>query len=179
VPKVTEEHLRARKQHIVDAAFLCFARKGFHQSTMQDICKEAGLSAGAVYRYLASKEEIIQSAFDACGADVELLDGAVATPDTREMLPGLVRALFSWLDGTDAEVVNRAMLQLWAEMAVNERVRGSFAARRQTTREGLSGMVREAQRRGDFSDKLDTNAIVSAMFALFDGFRLQKATDPS
>jgi len=40
-------------------------------------------------------------------------------------------------------------------------------------------VVHEAQRRGDFSDKLDTNAIVSAMFALFDGFRLQKAIDPS
>jgi len=135
VPKVTEEHLRARKQQIVDAAFLCFARKGFHPSTMQDICSEAGLSAGAVYRYFASKEEIIQSACDACGADVELLDGSVATPDTREMLQGLARTLFPRLDGTDAEVVNRAMLQLWAEMAVNERARGSFVARRQTARQ--------------------------------------------
>ena len=59
MPKVTEAHLESRRQQVLDAAFACFARNGFHQTTMQDICREAQLSPGAVYRYFASKEEII------------------------------------------------------------------------------------------------------------------------
>ena len=48
MPKVTEAHLEARRQQVLDPAFACFARQGFHQTTMDDICREAGLSAGAL-----------------------------------------------------------------------------------------------------------------------------------
>src|SRR3989304_6177982 len=56
MPKVTEAHLEARRSQILDAAWTCFARKGYHQATMQDICQESGLSPGAIYRYFESKE---------------------------------------------------------------------------------------------------------------------------
>ena len=59
MPKVTEEHLEARRTQILDAALACFSRNGFHQTTMHDICSEAGLSPGAVYRYFDSKEAMI------------------------------------------------------------------------------------------------------------------------
>ncbi|MFC4372534.1 TetR/AcrR family transcriptional regulator [Nocardia halotolerans] len=59
MPRVTEEHLERRRQQIIDAAQLCFARKGFHETSMQDVFAESGMSAGAVYRYFTSKNDII------------------------------------------------------------------------------------------------------------------------
>lgn len=59
MPRVSEEHLERRRQQILDAAQLCFARKGFHETSMQDVFTESGMSAGAVYRYFTSKNEII------------------------------------------------------------------------------------------------------------------------
>ncbi|MGW5571661.1 TetR/AcrR family transcriptional regulator [Nocardia thailandica] len=59
MPRVSKEHLERRRQQILDAAQLCFARKGFHETSMQDVFAESGLSAGAVYRYFRSKDEII------------------------------------------------------------------------------------------------------------------------
>ncbi|PXX60318.1 TetR family transcriptional regulator [Nocardia tenerifensis] len=59
MPRVSEEHLERRRQQIIDAARRCFARKGFHETSMQDVFAESGLSAGAVYRYFKSKDEII------------------------------------------------------------------------------------------------------------------------
>ncbi|NNH73023.1 TetR/AcrR family transcriptional regulator [Nocardia uniformis] len=59
MPRVSEEHLERRRQQILDAAQQCFARKGLHAATMQDVFAEAGLSAGAVYRYFKSKGDII------------------------------------------------------------------------------------------------------------------------
>ena len=38
---------------------VCFARSGFHRTTMQDICKEALISPGALYVYFSSKEDLI------------------------------------------------------------------------------------------------------------------------
>jgi TetR/AcrR family transcriptional regulator, transcriptional repressor of aconitase len=40
------------------AAQRCFARQGFHETSMQDVFRESGLSAGAVYRYFKGKDEI-------------------------------------------------------------------------------------------------------------------------
>jgi len=46
VPKVTQAHLDARREQILNAAVACFEDKGFHQTTMADICGEAELSPG-------------------------------------------------------------------------------------------------------------------------------------
>ncbi|WP_194819154.1 TetR/AcrR family transcriptional regulator [Nocardia sp. XZ_19_385] len=59
MPRVSEEHLERRRQQILSAARTCFVRKGFHETSMQDVFAESGLSAGAVYRYFKSKNDII------------------------------------------------------------------------------------------------------------------------
>jgi AcrR family transcriptional regulator len=59
MPKVTEAHRESRREQILIAAWKCFSRKGFHSTSMADVIKEAGLSAGAVYLYFKSKDEII------------------------------------------------------------------------------------------------------------------------
>src|SRR3954465_13459455 len=48
-----------RRSEILSAAQTCFPRSGFHQTSMQEICAEAGMSPGSLYRYFRSKEDII------------------------------------------------------------------------------------------------------------------------
>ncbi|MEJ0022097.1 MAG: helix-turn-helix domain-containing protein [Alphaproteobacteria bacterium] len=64
-PDLTER----RKRQIMEAALACFRRKGFHQSSMQEICAEAHLSSGAIYRYFPSKTDIIAAIIHADGAN--------------------------------------------------------------------------------------------------------------
>jgi TetR/AcrR family transcriptional repressor of uid operon len=59
VAKLSPETLRERSDHILDAAGHCFARAGFHRTTMQDICREAAVSPGALYIYFSNKEALI------------------------------------------------------------------------------------------------------------------------
>ena len=59
MPKLKPDVQRARREHILDAAERCFARNGFHRSSIHDICKEAGVSPGALYVYFDSKEALI------------------------------------------------------------------------------------------------------------------------
>jgi TetR/AcrR family transcriptional regulator, transcriptional repressor of aconitase len=61
MPKVSQEHLERRRQQILDAATDCFARHGFHATSMQEIFRASGLSAGAVYRYFPSKNSLIKA----------------------------------------------------------------------------------------------------------------------
>jgi TetR/AcrR family transcriptional regulator, transcriptional repressor of aconitase len=64
MPKVSEEHLANRRRQILDAAANCFARNGFHRTSMQDIVRESGVSAGLVYRYFTGKDDMILAIVD-------------------------------------------------------------------------------------------------------------------
>lgn len=60
MPKVSDSHQEARRRQILDAAARCFARRGFAVTTVREIYEEAGLSAGSVYVYFRSKDEIVE-----------------------------------------------------------------------------------------------------------------------
>src|SRR5512135_3056755 len=100
MPKVTEEHSLARRQQIIDAAYRCFARRGFHQTTMREIYEEAKLSPGAVYHYFASKEEIIAGsfAFD-YERSLDLFQAAKESEDPLAALQELFGFFFAELKG--------------------------------------------------------------------------------
>ncbi len=61
MPKVTAQYRAERRAHIMAAARRCFVRDGFHAASMQDLVEEAGMSSGAVYRYFASKDAVIEA----------------------------------------------------------------------------------------------------------------------
>jgi len=60
MPKVVPEYKEEAKAKIVKAARLVFARKGYHEATMDDVAKEVGVSKGALYSYFESKEDILK-----------------------------------------------------------------------------------------------------------------------
>jgi AcrR family transcriptional regulator len=59
MPKVSQAHRDARRAQILEAAIICFSRRGFHSATMQDIVRQSRLSPGAIYNYFASKEDSV------------------------------------------------------------------------------------------------------------------------
>ena len=59
MPKVSQSHLDARRQQILDTAREQFASRGFARTSMADIVEALGLSVGTIYRYFKSKDEII------------------------------------------------------------------------------------------------------------------------
>jgi AcrR family transcriptional regulator len=59
VRSVNPQKVEIRKREIVEAAKICFEQRGFHSTTMAEICAKAAISPGALYRYFDSKESII------------------------------------------------------------------------------------------------------------------------
>jgi len=59
-PKVVED----RREQIVEAAVRIFAQKGFDKATNNDIAQEAGITAGLIYHYFKSKEELLKAALE-------------------------------------------------------------------------------------------------------------------
>jgi AcrR family transcriptional regulator len=59
MPRITRARADARRHQIIEAALTCFARKGFHKTTMQDVVEQSGLSPGSIYCHFAGKQDII------------------------------------------------------------------------------------------------------------------------
>jgi len=55
------KRLKARKEQILEAAGKVFAKKGFHEATISEIAREAGLSDATIYEYFSTKEELLFS----------------------------------------------------------------------------------------------------------------------
>jgi AcrR family transcriptional regulator len=179
MPKVTEAHLEARRQQILEAAAECFARKGFHRTTMHDICQMAELSPGAVYRYFRSKDEIIEAMEEQGREHSAAVIEAVTSErkDTLDVLEGLTDVFFSKLEDSRDCAVH---IEMWAEALSNPRIRDMVVRIDDSIRNAfVSKIVLEAQERGEINGRLDADAVARVMVAFWDGLVLQKTLDPS
>jgi AcrR family transcriptional regulator len=180
MPKVSQEHLDARRSQIVDAAIVCFARDGFHRATMQDICREARLSPGAVYRYFSSKDEIVEAIADERHArEAGFIGQAEEAGGGIEGLRALGRAFFSSLADPDERRRRLLGVQVWAEALRNPAVHALVMRGTDRQRAEIAKLVREAQERRELAPGLDPDAVSRVMTALFQGFVLQQAWDAS
>jgi AcrR family transcriptional regulator len=60
--KVDEARTEQQKRDIILAALACFSRQGIQGTTIDTICREAGISAGRLYYYFPSKDALLQAA---------------------------------------------------------------------------------------------------------------------
>jgi TetR/AcrR family transcriptional regulator, transcriptional repressor of aconitase len=58
MPKVSPEHVEARRAQILEGARRCFARWGYDGATVPRLEKEIGLSHGAIFNYYSSKLDL-------------------------------------------------------------------------------------------------------------------------
>jgi AcrR family transcriptional regulator len=179
MPKVSEAHLKARRGQILAAAGECFAREGFHRATMQDIVRQARLSPGAIYRYFASKDEIIDAiAAERHAREAKLIAAARGRGDTGEALRRLARDLFLSLRDPAERDHRRIGIQMWAEALRRPAILSIVRRGVDQPRALLADTIRRAQARGQISARLDPNTAARMAIALFQGFVLQQAWDP-
>ncbi|MQY02773.1 TetR/AcrR family transcriptional regulator [Actinomadura macrotermitis] len=174
MPRVSEEHLERRRQQILDAARVCFIRKGLHETSMQDIFTESGLSAGAVYRYFRSKNAIIEAITLTTIGDVRALLTRLAHQDPVPPLDetiGTVCARLMELTENDGPV--RLAPQAWALALYDPEVGGHVRETVIAMRDLWALYIRRLAEAGALPADTDAEAAAKALFGLMPGFLLQ------
>lgn len=179
MPKVSKEYSAERQQHIIDAAYRCFSKKGFHQTTMRDIYEEAKLSPGAVYHYFNSKDEIIQASFDFdYQRSLELFNAARVNDNPLKALDDLLDFFLHGLKGAAALGAGRVNLQGWAEALVNPQLRETIQRVVNSYREALSEVIQKGQQAGQINKSLEPLSTSQLLLSVYYGLELQLALDP-
>jgi AcrR family transcriptional regulator len=173
---VTEEYLAARRHQILDAARRCFDRSGFHQTSMQDILAEAGLSAGAVYRYFRSKTEIVRAIADETITGVLDRAGTAVHADPPPPLPELVGALITAAERQlEPDGVLRMAIQVWGESVHNPDLAAAVAETYRRIRSVFVDYARRARDAGMLPAGSDPQEVGRVLFGLMPGYIMQRA----
>ena len=151
MPKVSAEHLAARRYGILKAALPCFSRNGLHATSMKDICRAANLSPGAVYRYFDGKEKIIEALAEMVGERIHAFLAATADDEiTTETLADRLAALCNALDRTENLETMRLYVLLWGEALRLPGVRRSYLRGAARLRRTIAELVPEDPGKGRF-----------------------------
>lgn len=178
-PRVSPAHLEARRTEILEAAWRCFGRKGFHDTTMRDICAEADLSAGAVYQYFEGKDALIRAV-----AEEGRRAGAakMVGPDEADTaLDAAARSLGRFLGClADPDVLPaiRIDVRLQAEALRETAVRDVVLENHRHLLDRFQVLVRQAQEEGAVASGLSARGVARVLVAVYLGLELQKATEP-
>ncbi|WNI26072.1 TetR/AcrR family transcriptional regulator [Streptomyces sp. ITFR-16] len=181
--RVSQEHLDARRRQILDGAARCFARDGFHGTSMQDVLKEVGLSAGAVYRYFTGKEDLIAAiAGEAVGGVREAFERAarVSPAPTPDVLIGrVVRTLFgAGADGgrgLDRRAYAGLIMQVWAETLRSERLAATLAEAYAGLRAAWGELVGVYRANGVLRADVPDDHVARTLIAIAQGYIVQIA----
>ncbi|WP_078652866.1 TetR/AcrR family transcriptional regulator [Streptomyces sp. NRRL F-525] len=110
MPRLSEASRLRRRDDIAAAAMRCFARDGFSSTSMADIIREAGSSAGSVYSNFENKSELVRYAASSALRDL-IARVTAELPSERTPSSVLLNLLRASADRTHAQT----LLQIWAE----------------------------------------------------------------
>ena len=182
MPRVTADHLEARRAEILRAALRCFARDGFHTTSVRDVVRESGLSAGAVYSYFPSKAELVAGAvapmLDALttALDAVVHPGRAADPEhsPAEAAAEVLRRVYPIAVGGETDYT-RIAVTAWGEAlrdpAVHDIVERTYGKVRGT----LAERVARWRDAGHLPRDTDVEALAQVILSTLLGFLTQHA----
>jgi len=172
MPKISAARKDERRHQILQAAITCFAKKGFQQTTILDICAEARLSAGAVYSYFDSKDAIVAALAErgrkAAGDRRSASDRAAAPIDR-------LKSFLAEFDTPAGTKINQFDLRSWAEAIGDRRLRERYLESRGETVAAIVDIVKPlAAARG-----LAAEPLAELVLAVIVGCETRRAIQPS
>jgi TetR/AcrR family transcriptional regulator, repressor for uid operon len=173
--KLSAESLRERSDHILDAAERCFARAGFHRTTMQDICREAAVSPGALYLYFSNKEALIAGIAERERAEFADRFAQIAgAPDFMAALATLGRQ-FLVEDPPHRRIL---CVEIGLEATRNDKVGEIQRNVEGFIHDCFHNLFTKLAAEGRIAPAYDIAVVVDAFMTLADGMLWRRAVDP-
>jgi AcrR family transcriptional regulator len=177
MPKVTDAHLAARREQIIEAAMTRFAEGGFHSTGMAEVIAATGLSAGAVYRYFPSKEALIRAIVEErVLANAKDVFEAILAQGVDDPVDAVAAAL-EIVDRASAQGeidITKVAVQAWGEALRNPDILDVAQNAYATMRGYLAEVTRRAQEHGRVPSETDPDEVAKTLLSLVMGYVIQR-----
>ncbi|MES2104050.1 MAG: TetR/AcrR family transcriptional regulator [Pseudomonadota bacterium] len=171
------ERTHARRKQVLDAAEHCFGVSGFHGASMAEISKVAGMSAGHIYNYFGSKDEIIAAFVQ---QNVERVSAIVSDLQQKE---DTLQAIYDDIERSIHENLQpgywKLPLEIYAEASRNPKIAAlAQAADRHSCNEFQALLKKGRQKRGMPTDDAMLAGRMEAMVSFFQGVQVRALLNP-
>jgi TetR/AcrR family transcriptional regulator, repressor for uid operon len=165
-----------RHTQILNAALACFAKRGFHQTSMHDISAEAGISVGLIYRYFENKEAVISAMADRHKKEIQdVLERARQAPTLLESL----EILFTAHCCEDApQLVSAFVVDLYAEASRNAHVADLVRDVLKTAMDGVTDLIARSPEAQSTAHGLPPEKLAELIFAVARGMLMLDVLRP-
>jgi len=161
-----------RKDQIVRATVECIAKHGYHNFSMQDVARTAGVSKGIIHYYFLNKDELMMSVLDKVAGDIErvLQADMAAISDPMRKMEIFIEVCFDVVRST--REYYQVSMDFWTQINQKDDVRKVIARHYEKFRETASIVIREGVDKGVFR-KVEPLHYSSFVIAVIDGLSLQ------
>lgn len=172
----TERALKQRER-ILEAARLCFLKRGFHAASIADIAHEADMSPGLMYRYFANKQAIIKAIIER-----QLESGRRQLEEIKspaDLVQGIMNAIERWRSGSADQMNAPLFLEISAESTRDAEIAATVQeADRLIKNHLLEAMQRTAPSREIYEDPRRANARILLLLSVVEGLAIRACRDP-
>jgi AcrR family transcriptional regulator len=160
-----------RRSQILDAAVVCFAKRGFHQASMHDISAEADISVGLIYRYFENKDAVISAMADRHKEKIqEILESARQAPNLLESLEILFTAHCC---ENEPRVTSAFVVDLYAEASRNSHVANLVRDVLEIAMDGVTDLIARAPESQNAGHNLTPKEMAELIFAVSRGMMMR------
>jgi AcrR family transcriptional regulator len=179
MPKLKPETSDARKEHILQAALTCFAREGFHRTSVDAIVEAASLSKGSLYTYYSSKTDLYLALLGKLLSDTGLIGALNAhSGSSRQRLDAAMRSMLSFTATPHYLRYAALLMDAWNLSLVEPQVRRKLAANYSELRASFTTLIQSGVDLGEFNPT-DAPGLANVFIAIFDGLMVQFMLDPA
>jgi TetR/AcrR family transcriptional regulator, repressor for uid operon len=177
MPQTQIEPTVDRRTQILEAAVVCFAKRGFHQASMHDTSAEAGISVGLIYRYFENKEEVISAMADRHKKEIqEVVERARQAPTLLESLEILFTAHCC---ESSPQIQSAFVVDLYAEASRNAQVKDLVGDVLQTAMDGVTDVIARSPEARNAVHGLGPKELAELIFAVARGMLMFDILQPT
>ena len=165
MPRVSQDHLDARRRQILDGARTCFARYGYEGATVRRLEEATGLSRGAIFHHFRDKESLFLAL-----AEEDAL--RMAEVVAEQGLVQVMRDLLSPQSGNDAEHPAEWLgtrLEVSRRLRTDPDFRARWAERSQQLGEATRQRLLRQRAAGKLRDDVDVEVLSAYLELVLEG----------
>lgn len=166
-----------RRQQILDQAMTCFARQGYHLTTMDDIAAELPFSKGLLYYYFKNKRDLFMAILD------RWMEGALAAwklmlAPEEDPVSQLHQCLYYGLHLlTQSSDLARVEFEFYGQLGRDPAVSEVFKTLFAEFRAQIQDILKAGVESGDFRS-LNAEALAAVLLGAYEGLAMQAMVDP-
>lgn len=173
-PKVPDSYKEEKRQTLLQSAMQCFSDKGFQTTTIDDICRHAGVSKGMLYTYFESKEDIyLQLMEDTTAASMAQFEQLMAKCRTAvDKLQVMMERFRELPQNLGTQQFYTVQFEFWLHSTRHQELQEMMHKRYYEHLNLLVDILKEGIAAGEFSQTVDAEGIASIVWAIRDGTSL-------